>query len=106
MMKAKAPKEDPAVVAARNAEIARADKENLGAQQSVLDTLTKRYARRFGLVKGSGGNQSNIVGGLVALQAAAAGGGTGTGGVSAGSNGRGNPRAIIGGGSGFYDELR
>ena len=95
MMKAKAPKEDPAVVAARNAEIARADKENLGAQQSVLDTLTKRYARRFGLVKGS--SQSNILGGLVALQAAAAGGGTGSGLVGGGYGGGGGS----GGGGGF-----
>jgi hypothetical protein len=104
MMKAKAPKEDPAVVAARNAEIARADKENLGAQQSVLDTLTKRYARRFGLVKGQGGNQGNILGGLVALQAAAAAGG-GSGGLFGGFTGGGGGGGGIGGDN-FYTELR
>lgn len=102
MMKAKAPKEDPAVVAARNAEIARADKENLGAQQSVLETLTKRYARRFGLVKGSGGSQGNILGGLVALQAAAAGG-SGAGGFVGGTGGSGRGGGL---GNDFLDELR
>lgn len=103
MMKAKAPKEDPAVVAARNAEIARADKENLGAQQSVLDTLTKRYARRFGLIKGTGGNQGNILGGLVALQAAAAAGG-GSGGLFDNFTGGGSGGGI--GGDNFYTDLR
>jgi hypothetical protein len=91
MMKtAKAEKESPEAAAKRQREEVRADKANLAATQGVLDGLTRRYSRRFGLVKQ--GSQPTIVGGLDQLAgAAAAGGGDNgfTGGFVYGGGGRG-----------------
>ncbi len=76
MMKSqKAPQESPEAVAKRQREELRADKANLSTTQNVLDGLTRRYSRRFGLVKPSG-SQQNIVGGLNQLAGAANAGGT------------------------------
>lgn len=90
-MKAKAPKEDPSIKAARDREERRADAAFVENAAALLDEETRRRIRRFGRRNvaarpaGTGGGVS-AGGGSVGAGAGGGTGGSGIGGIGDGGN--------------------
>lgn len=91
-MKAKAPKEDPTIKAAREREERRADAAYVEGAAALLDEETRRRIRRFG-ARTNAARVGGVTGGV--------GGGIGGGGGSVGSGAGGSIGGGGGGGSGF-----
>lgn len=82
----KAEKEDPAVVAAREREQARAEATRTEETQALLVGQTQRRLRRYGKLPGSGGGRGGSVPIYGPAPSAASGGGASSGGGSVGGN--------------------